>query len=264
MKIVHKIDDFLYSIFPEIEGKNQEQLVKKIEEFYTFGPCRPKVTLHDDWVTVEIDTSSIVEQENDYKRVVSLCEKGRFSEAKPILSGLIEKNPTVSEYHRIMGQILSEQGNHDEGINCLIDALRWNPKNGWALLMMGNIFAKHKNDIDTAMKYYDQALKVNPKDNISVNNIGANLMQQGRTDEAKKYFKKALEIDSSYPNTHYALAMVSEIEGNLKESFDFALEAIRHASEDSQIFNHSMSLALKTARRISQSDEGRKIYLDYK
>ena len=45
-----------------------------------------------------------------------------------MLNKLIEKNPTNSEYHRIMGQILSDEGDQEEAINCLIDALRWDPK----------------------------------------------------------------------------------------------------------------------------------------
>ena len=58
------------------------------------------------------------------------------SEAKPILQKLIEKNPTNSEYHRVLGQILSDEGDQEEAINSLIDSLRWDSKNGWALLMM--------------------------------------------------------------------------------------------------------------------------------
>ena len=71
-----------------------------------------------------------------------------------------------------MGQIHSDEGNQDEAINYLIDALRWDSKNNWALLMLGNIFAKFRDDIETAVKYYDQALAVNPNDHISINNIG--------------------------------------------------------------------------------------------
>ena len=51
-----------------------------------------------------------------------------------------------------MGQILSDEGDQEEAINCLIDALRWDSKNGYALLMMGNIFAKFKDDVPTASK----------------------------------------------------------------------------------------------------------------
>ena len=51
-----------------------------------------------------------------------------------------------------MGQILSDEGDQEEAINCLIDAPRWDSKNGYALLMMGNIFAKFKDDVPTASK----------------------------------------------------------------------------------------------------------------
>jgi tetratricopeptide (TPR) repeat protein len=170
-------------------------------------------------VKIEIDARTIISQEVDYKKTVALCEKGKYSEAKIILKKLIEKNPTNSEYHRIMGQILSDEGDQEEAINCLIDALRWDPKNGWALLMTGNIFAKFKDDIPTAMKYYDQALLANPKDNITINNIGANLMQQGKLEEAKKYFWEAIKIDDQYPNTHFALRVIAEMENDLHSAF---------------------------------------------
>lgn len=185
MQIIHKIDDFLFTIFPNIKKGDEQSLINAIQEFYTYGPYKPKVSIEDNWIKIDIDTPTIVSQDGDYKKVIALCEKGKYSDAKPILKNLISKNPTISEYHRIMGQILSDEGDQEEAINCLIDALRWDSKNGWALLMMGNIFAKFKDDVPTAMKYYDQALVANPNDNITINNIGANLMQQGKLEEAK-------------------------------------------------------------------------------
>ena len=211
MQIIHKIDDFLHSIFPDLN--NEKEIVKAMEEFYSYGPYKPKVIIKEGFVIIEIDVNTIANQENDYRKVITLCENGKFSDAKPILLNLIEKNPTNSEYHRILGQVLSDEGETEEAINSLIYALRWDSKNAYALVMMGNIFARDKNDIETAMKYYDQALVVKPNDNITINNIGANLLQQNKFEEAKKYFYKALELDSNYPNTHYALAMIADSEG---------------------------------------------------
>jgi predicted Zn-dependent protease len=163
MQIIHKIDDFLFTIFPKIKmGGGNSLIINELEKYYTYGPYKPTVNIDKDWVTIEIDTPTIISQEADYRKTVALCEKGKYSEAKPILKNLIQKNPTNSEYHRIMGQILSDEGDEEEAINCLIDALRWDSKNGWALVMMGNIFAKFKDDVSTAMKYYDQASVANP------------------------------------------------------------------------------------------------------
>ncbi|MBK7095617.1 MAG: hypothetical protein IPH57_11400 [Saprospiraceae bacterium] len=139
MQIIHIIDDFLFSIFPDIRDKSNEALIKSFEDYYTYSVYKPKVYIKDGLVIVEIDSPAINSQEADYRKVVSLCEKGQFTEAKPILSKLITVNPTISEYHRIMGQILSEEGDQDEAINYLIDAIRWDARNSWALVMMGNI-----------------------------------------------------------------------------------------------------------------------------
>ena len=136
MQIIHKINDFLFTIFPELMGGGNNLIINTLENYYTYGPYKPKISIDNDWVKIEIDTPTIISQEADYKKTVALCENGKYSEAKPILKKLIEKNPTNSEYHRIMGQILSDEGEQEEAINCLIDSLRWDSKNGWALLMM--------------------------------------------------------------------------------------------------------------------------------
>ncbi|MFN0048086.1 MAG: tetratricopeptide repeat protein [Cytophagales bacterium] len=200
----------------------------------------------------------------DYNKVVALCERGKYAEAKPLLSKLIEKNPTNSEYHRIMGQVLSDEGHQEEAINCLIDSLRWDSKNGWALLMMGNIFAKYKNDVPSAMKYYDQALIANPKDNITINNIGANLMQQGKLEEAKKYFWKAVEINDEYPNTHFALGMLAEMENDLHSAFYSTIRAIKSNKNKDVLFNNSVKQAFEIAKKIGATDKGKKIYREYR
>src|SRR5690606_30689759 len=109
--------------------------------------------------------------------------------------------------------------------NVLIDALRWNPKNEWALLMMGNIFATKKNDIETALVYYNQILEHTPDNYITLNNIGAVLMQIGKSNEGLQYFKKALSINPSYPNTYLAIALLKKGENEHLEAFNYALKA---------------------------------------
>ncbi len=163
-----------------------------------------------------------------------------------------------------MGQILSDEGDPEEAINSLIDALRWNPKNGYALLMMGNIFAKFKNDVPTAMQYYDQALVANPNDNIAINNIGANLMQQGKLEEAKKYFWEAIKINDQYPNTHFALGMIAETENDLHSSFYSTIQAIKLNKSKDVLYQNSVRQAFDVAKRIIEKGEGKKIYSEYR
>jgi Flp pilus assembly protein TadD len=163
-----------------------------------------------------------------------------------------------------MGQILSDEGNQEEAVNCLIDALRWDSKNGWALLMMGNIFAKFKDDVSTAMKYYDQALIANPKDNITINNIGANLLQQGKLEQAKKYFYEALKINDQYPNALFALGMIAEMEGDLQSAFYSTIQAIKLNKNKDILYQNSVRQAFEIAKKVISSDTGKKIYREYR
>ncbi len=264
MQIIHKIDNFLYTIFPSVIQGDKQSMLNAIQDFYTYGPYKPKVTIDNDFVTIEIDTPTILAQDIDYQKVIAFCEKGKYADAKPILKKLIEKNPAISEYHRIMGQILSDEGDQDEAINCLIDSLRWDSKNGWALLMMGNIFAKFKDDVPTAMKYYDQALIANPKDNITINNIGANLMQQGKLEEAKKYFYEALKINDKYANTHFALGMIAEMEADLQSGFYSTIQSIKLNKNTDVLFQNSIRQAFEIAKKIIATDTGKKIFIEYR
>jgi tetratricopeptide (TPR) repeat protein len=262
MKIIHKIDDFLYTIFPDI--KDNRHIIEVLEEYYTFGPYKPNVVIDNGFVIIDIDIISISSQENDFIKVISFCESSKFSEAKPILIKLIEQNPTNSEYHRILGQILSDEGDSEDAINCLIDALRWDSKNAYALIMMGNIFAKHRNDIDTAMKYYDQALIAKPNDNITINNIGANLLHQNKFEEAKKYFYKALSIDPKYPNTHYALALIVDEEGDLNSSFYSFIQTAKYSKKNDFFYKKGVEGACQIANKIFQENNGKNIFRKYR
>jgi len=194
-------------------------------------------------ITVEINTSAITSQKSYFDTVIKYCETGKFNKAKPILEKLIKKNPTVSEYHRILGQIYSDEGRQEDAINCLIDALRWDPKNTHALTMMGNIFARSKNDIPTAMSYYEHALVVKPDDHIAMNNIGANLMQLEKVDDAQRYFEQALSINGDYPNTLYGLGMINGMKGNHPAAFDFAIQTLKKCKPGHPVYSNAFELA---------------------
>ena len=262
MKIIHKIDEFLFTIFPNIKDENQ--IINAMEDFYSYGSYKPKVKIENGFVIVEIDIISITSQENDFNKAISFCEKGKFSEAKPLLQNLIKQNPTNSECHRILGQIYSDEGNQEEAINSLIDALRWDSKNAYALVMMGNIFAKFKNDIETAMKYYDQALIAKPDDNITINNIGANLLQQNKFEEAKKYFYRALSLDGKYPNTHYALAIIANQEEDLNSAFYSFIQTAKYSNKNDFFYNKGIEEAYQVANEIFKEKRGKNIFRKFR
>ena len=267
MVIVHKLGDFLFELFPKARtfGDSLDILKEEIEAFYSFGPYRPQVSINTDFIEIMIDVPSIVNQKPEFDKAIALCEKNKFSEAKSILERLIKQNPTVSEYHRILGQIHSEEGSQEEAINSLIDSLKWNPKNGHALTMMGNIFAKHKDDIETARKYYNEAIAQNPDDFIAINNLGTNLLQLGKWEDGLRYLEAAYEINPDYPNTNYGIALANDKLENTLVAFDYSILTLKKCGKNDQtIFNHSLSLAIKTAEQWIKSESGKNTLNEYK
>ena len=244
MIIIHRLDDFTFELFPKLKGllRDTESLKNEIVDFYTFGPYRPQVDIENSIATINIDEVKIANEKKDFDKVVALCEKRKYDLAKPILGKLIKNNPTISEYHRILGQIYSDEGDQEKAINFLVDALKWDPRSTYALLMMGNIFARFKDDIKTAMKYYDQVLSVNPKDGIALNNIGANLLQLEKMEEAKRYFELAYEINPNYPNTTYAFGLMASNKGDYLKAFEFGIQSVKNAKTHEPVYKHAVGL----------------------
>ena len=134
MHIIHSINDFLFELFPRAKdaGNNIDVLIEEIEKFYTVGPFKPAITIVHGILDITIEGELIEQHNSRYRKVLDLSDERRFEEAKEEIRQLIKEAPHISEYHRVLGQILSEEGEQDDAINSLIDALRWDPKNHWA------------------------------------------------------------------------------------------------------------------------------------
>ncbi|MBI6115985.1 tetratricopeptide repeat protein [Salegentibacter maritimus] len=258
MTIIIPNNEFLKELFPDI-AHDRESIENALIDYYTVGAQKPKVKFTDDFITVSLDIKKIDVEQTKYKKLISLCEASRFEEAKPLAEELTATAPEISEYHRILGQIYSELGHQEDAINTLIDALRWDPENEHALVMMGNIFSRSKNDVNTALTYYNQVLKTNPKDHISLNNIGANLMNLGKAASALTYFEKALKANPEYPNTHLALGLLAEKNGEYLEAFNYALAALKYNPKKDDLFKNSFNFLVNTAKHYQKTFEAGEI-----
>ena len=262
MTIIHPLDSLLDELFPEAKG-DEQKLIEAAKRFYAVGPFEPAVQIKNSQLIVELNITRISQQKNRYDKVLSLCERGQFAQAKKDVQILINEAPQVSEYHRIYGQILSEEGDQESAIDALIDALRWNPKNEFALLMMGNIFTKYQNDLETALKYYEEVLKVKPNDYLALNNIGVNLMQNGKNEQAYAYFKRAIAINSNYPNTHYALALTAQKQGDNNSAFAGALVALQKNGKKGELYSNSFHLAIDAAGELIKNIDAKVVVEAY-
>lgn len=177
---------------------------------------------------------------------------------------LIAKYPSVSEYFRTLAQTYEEEGQHEKAIDILIDSLRWDPKNHWALILMGNIYARYKDDPETAMTFYDQVINADPGNFIALNNIGGALLQNGKVEMGEKYLNQAFAINPDYPNTSYALGLIAEMKGENLKAFEFSVKAMKSSdSSKGPVFQNALQTALDSAKKIADSDYGKEELVDF-
>lgn len=152
---------------------------------------------------------------------LELCNKHKFDEAIPILEEIIKIDPQNSEAWRTLAQVhWFYQHKPEKAYDELIEALRCNPKNIWALVLMGNLLTKEKNDVDHAKLYYDKVLEFYPDNAIAINNIGATYMERKDYEGALPFMEKALDIDDSYANSYYGLGLCYYKLGKIEDAFE--------------------------------------------
>lgn len=240
-----------------VEGKmfaerefTEFRLAEQLTEYYSYGPYRPLVRLEDGMAIVEVDDGLITRDEAGYRKAVELCEKGRFKEASASVKKLLDSAPTVSEYNRLYGQILSELGDLEGAVRYLSEAAKWDYNNKWAFIMLGNVYAKHFDDLDKALQYYDRAMKIDPENNILINNIGANLASRGKFDQALEYLRKAMSIDPDYPNTHYGIALIRGERNENEAAFEGSIACLKLCKSKDALYGQALQLALGSAMKI--------------
>ena len=85
------------------------------------------------------------------QQALDLCNKNEFDKALPLLETVVKDNPQNSEAWRVLAQIhWLHLHQADKAYDELIEALKCEPRNIWALVLMGNLLTKEKNDIEHA------------------------------------------------------------------------------------------------------------------
>ena len=227
MELVYNINDSLF------KANTPEELKKAVEDYYTIHGIKPQVELlANGQVKVRVDSKHIEEMQTLFKRAMDFCNKRDFAKARPILEDIILRSPTFSEAWRVLAQIhWLEDGDLDKAEDELIESLRCDPRNLWALILMGNLLSKGKNDFNSAESYYHRVLDYHPENGIAINNVAAVYMERGDYDQAIPLFEKALSIDKSYTNSYYGFALCLYKKGEYQRAFEVCHEGALQSVE---------------------------------
>ena len=185
-----------------------------------------------------------------------LCNLNKFDEALPLLEEVVKEEPRNSEAWRTLAQVRwLYMHEADKAYDELIEALKCDPRNIWALVLMGNLLTKEKNDVEHAKQYYDKVLEYYPDNAIAINNIGATYMESKDYERALPYLEKALSIDDSYANSYYGLALCYYKLGRIEDAFETCHKGVLKSSdrpENPAVRDEMLKLFLAVAKEYAQ------------
>ncbi len=102
--------------------------------------------------------------------------------------------------------ILVEQGKTDEALTAMTDARKENPKDLSLILVEAGLYSE-LNKMDKFGELMNEAVALDPENPDLYYNLGVVNYEQGRVEDAKKYYKKAIELKPDYANAHMNLAI---------------------------------------------------------
>jgi len=127
-----------------------------------------------------------------------------FSQTRGVIQAIerdrliVEAVPRSAQARNNLGGALLMQGNIEEAIEHLQEALRLDPTHAEAHSNLGVALARRGRSAE-AIEHYRQALSLDPRQTQAYSNLGNALLQQGRVREAIGQFDAALTIDPADP-----------------------------------------------------------------
>lgn len=118
----------------------------------------------------------------------------------------------------LKGKILFKMNRQDECVE-LVKALKYDENNADMIHFMG-LVKQYECDFATAIKYFLQALKLEPKNDLYHYDCASTYFKMEETHQAKKHYNLAISINPDNPNYHFALANLYYSEKHYKRALE--------------------------------------------
>jgi Flp pilus assembly protein TadD len=192
-----------------------------VREQFAFLPQPIEVTL-DGWMAVVTYPDSPPTSEAEASRLAERASRraaeGDYAKAINLWHRALKMQPANYLVRRDLAMALVEQGEAEEAKNQLIDALSVQPDDTWSLVVLANLYIKHKDNLQTAERLLDHALDVTADDPWALNSLATLRVQQDRVLEGLGLFERCIATAPSFANPYLGMAMALANEGRAEEA----------------------------------------------
>jgi protein O-GlcNAc transferase len=124
-----------------------------------------------------------------------------------------------------VGASLHAEGKLDEAILWYQKAITLNPKSDLTYNNLGNVL-QDKGQIDEAIVCYQKALQINPHFAGAYYNLGDALQDKGHIDEAAHCYQRSIALDPKFASAYNNLAIIFKTKGEIEEAIRYCKKAI--------------------------------------
>lgn len=181
-------------------------------------------------------------------RTLKALRKGRFDEAKPLLSAHIERHPNDGDALNKLGIVFAQTGEHDRALECFDRAAQLMPRNPDPMnnRSASLFFLKRFDDAAEAAK---QAVLIDGTDIDAQINLANAVNAIGESGIAEKLCKKLIKDHPSKPQPYQILSNIYADTGELHTALQVITLANNNIPDNPLILNTAASLHVKAGQQ---------------
>lgn len=145
-----------------------------------------------------------------------VASNGRAEEAEILAKEAVHRSPRNFQLYNNLGMILGTLNKHDEAIICFIKATDLQPEASFVFSNMALEYKRVGNHA-LALRTFENAIKNGCEH--AYFNYGAYLDEIGKQDQAIKYYEEAVKINPEFAVAHYNLASDYLLLGNFEQGW---------------------------------------------
>ncbi|MGQ8869889.1 tetratricopeptide repeat protein [Myroides sp. TSA_177.3] len=154
------------------------------------------------YTAVEKATGEVQNFGQDSKMRDVLVKQGTHTDPK-----LVKEESKRPEIVKNLALIYYQEGQYDQAEKAIVEARKANPDDTNLMLTQMDLYLK-SNNMGKYEEIAKEALSKNPNDDLLLYNLGVTSYQAGRIEDARKYYEQAIRINPKNENAYLNMAFI--------------------------------------------------------
>ena len=166
---------------------------------------------------------------DDLNQALEAHRSGDWERAERVYRALLARNGDHVDANMLLGLLLTQCGQAEEGVALLHKANRLSPGNATILANLG-LACQEAGRHGEAEQAYQEALNLAP-DNVTVlNNLGSLYQDTGRRREAEECYRRVILLDPDFVQAYFNLGQLYRLSGDFLQAVSWYEQAVaRHS-----------------------------------